>query len=87
MQIIKHKTETYDVLNVMFDFCKFDEAFRKARQKYHHNKSISCFNCGRRFQEGDTVNVFQLKLGGNQLCCGSCAQDYKSQTKGDTTDA
>ena len=73
MTIKKTTTKVYQVQAIMRNFCKFDEQFRKARLKYHRDKTMECFKCGYQFEEGNVINIFQMKGDTNRLCCNGCA--------------
>jgi len=74
MEITKTTTKTYKIITIKRDFCKFNESFRQARLKYHHDKSMCCFKCETPFKDGDNVNIFFMAKDRNKLCCDECAK-------------
>ena len=79
MKIVKTAThtKTYQVQMIKRNFCKFDESFRRIRLKFHHDKSMECFNCEYAFQDGDNINIFFMGSDGNKLCCDKCADEQE----------
>jgi hypothetical protein len=64
---------------VEFNWCKKDfvvmsQKFRDIRAR-SHNPMDSCFWCGHRFSDGETMALAQPKKGANKTLCQKCATD------------
>lgn len=75
MEIQKTTTKTYKVSQIVRNFCKFDEDFKRFRLKFHRDKSMKCFGCGDPFENGDNINIYFMAKDDNKLCCDKCANE------------
>jgi len=77
-QIVKNKKTVYTVKQVFLDFIEFDELWRREREKSQIYKGFSCFNCEKKFIDGEKMSVLVTDKR-NKVACKKCGEKLLEQ--------